>query len=82
MLINKQHIVLEASVQMRFQAQRDDDRVVVAVDVGVDAVEALEDLAEEGWEGFREGDACGGLLRGAGLVERRRGWEEGFCEGK
>lgn len=28
----------------------------MAVDVGVDSVEALEDLADEGGEGFGEGD--------------------------
>ena len=38
MLINEEHIVLEAGVQMRLETQLDDDWVVVAVDVGVDAV--------------------------------------------
>lgn len=56
MLIDKQHIVLEACVQMGFQTQLNDDRVVVTVDVGVDTVEALEDLADEGGEGFRKWD--------------------------
>lgn len=57
MLIDKQHVVLEAGIEMRLETQRDDDRVVVAVDVGINAVEALEDLAEECWEGFWEGNA-------------------------
>lgn len=34
------------------------DRIVVAVDMGVDTVQALEDLAEETGEGLREGDTC------------------------
>lgn len=58
MLINKQHVVLEASVEMWFQAQLDNDRVVVAVDVGVDSVKALEDLTDQGWECFRKGYTC------------------------
>lgn len=38
MLVYEQHIVLEAGVEMRLQAQLDDDGVVVAVDMCVDAV--------------------------------------------
>jgi len=59
MLIDEQHVVLEACVQMGFQTQLDDDRVVVTVDVGVDTVEALEDLADEGGECFRKWDTWG-----------------------
>lgn len=44
---------------MGFQTQLDDDRIVVTVDVGVDTVEALEDLANEGGEGFWERDTWG-----------------------
>lgn len=58
MLIHEEDIVLEAGVEVRLEAELDDDWIVVAVDVGVDAVEALEHCAEEGWEGFGEGDAC------------------------
>ena len=41
---------------MRFETQLDDDRVVMAVDMGVDAVEALEHVADKGRESFRKGD--------------------------
>ena len=50
--------MLEAGVEMWFQAQLNDDRVVVAVDVGVDSIKALEDLTYQGWECFREGYTC------------------------
>jgi hypothetical protein len=58
MLINEEDIVLEAGVEMWFEAQMDDDGVVVAVDVGVNAVEALEDLANGLAEVLGEGYAC------------------------
>ena len=71
MLVDEQDVVLEASVQVRFQAQVDDDLVVVAVDVGVDAVKALEELANSGGEVFGEGDADsrgeGGFVVDVGL---------------
>jgi len=35
----------------------DDDGIVVAIDVGVHAVEALEDLSEKSWESAWERDA-------------------------
>jgi len=54
MLINEQNIVLEASIQMRFEAQLNNDRIVVAVDVGVDAVETLEDVSEKRGKGLGE----------------------------
>lgn len=49
--------MLEAGVEVRLETEVDDDGVVVAVDVCVDAVETLEDLGEAGAEGFGEGDA-------------------------
>ena len=55
-LVDEQHIVFKTRVQVRFETQLDDDRVVMAVDVGVDAVEALEHVADEGRESFRKGD--------------------------
>ena len=42
MFIYEQHIMLEAGIEMRLEAQVHDDRIVVAVDVGVNSVEALE----------------------------------------
>jgi len=56
MLVNKQDILFEARVEVGLQPELADDGVVVTVYVGVDAVHALEDLADEGWEGFRERD--------------------------
>lgn len=56
-LIDEQDILLEAGVEVRLEAELTDDGVMVAVDVGVDAVHALEDLADEGREGLGEGHA-------------------------
>lgn len=57
MLIHKQNVMLEARVQMRLETEIDDDGIVMAVNVGVDAVETLEDLKNERLEGLREGHA-------------------------
>lgn len=57
MLINEEHIVLEARIEVRLQTQLDNDGVVVAVDVRVDAVEALEHVSDERGEGLGKGDA-------------------------
>lgn len=46
--------MLEARIEMSLQAEIDDDWVVVAVDVSVDTVQALEDLKNERLEGFGE----------------------------
>lgn len=54
MLIDEQHVVLEAGVEMWFQSELEDDWVVMAVDVGVDSVQTLEHLADESWEGLGE----------------------------
>jgi hypothetical protein len=54
MLVNEQNVVLEACVQMWLEPQLNDDRVVVAVDVGVDTVETLEHVANERRECLRE----------------------------
>lgn len=54
MLVDEQHVMLEARIKMRLEAQLDNDRVVVAVDVGVDAVQALEHVSDEGREGLGE----------------------------
>lgn len=66
MLVDEKYVVLEASIEMRFQAQFDDDRVVVAVDVGIDAVQALEHISDEGGEGLWKGNAD--AARKVGLV--------------
>lgn len=61
MLIDEQHIVLKTGVKMGLQAKLDYDRIVVAVDVGVNAVEALEHVADERRESLweRYADAAG-----------------------
>jgi hypothetical protein len=56
-LVDEENVVLEAGVQMRLEAQVDDDWIVVTVDVSVDTVEAFEHLPEEARECFWEGDA-------------------------
>jgi hypothetical protein len=57
MLIDEEDVVLEACIEMWLEAQLHDDGVVVAVDVGVDAVQAFEDLLDGCLEVFGEGDA-------------------------
>jgi hypothetical protein len=57
MLIDEEDVVLEACIEMWLEAQLHDDRVVVAVDVCVDAVQAFEDLLDGCLEVFGEGDA-------------------------
>jgi len=47
--------MFEACIQVRFEAKVDDDRVVVAVDMSIDAIHTFEDLEEERLEGLREG---------------------------
>jgi hypothetical protein len=59
-LVDEEHVLLEAGVEMRLQAQLPHDRVVVAIDVGIDAVHALEDLANQSRERLGEGHACAG----------------------
>jgi len=56
MLVNEQDVVLEAGIKMWLQPEVDNYWVVVAIDVRVDSVESLEELANEGREGLREGD--------------------------
>lgn len=46
-LVHKEHVLLEARVEVRLQTQLADHGVVVAVDVRVDTVHALEDLADQ-----------------------------------
>ena len=57
MLINEEHIMLKARVEVWFQTKLHNDRVVMTVDMSVDAVEAFEDLPDQGRESFREGNA-------------------------
>ncbi len=61
MLVNEQDVVLEACVEMWLKSQVDDDRVMVAVDMGIDTVETLEDLADCLTEALGERDTCSGM---------------------
>ena len=58
MLIHKQNVMLEARIQVRFEAEVDNDRVVVTIDMGIDAIHAFEDLEEERLERLRERYTC------------------------
>lgn len=71
-LLNKKHVMLKARIQVRLEAQLPDDAVMVAVDVRVDAIQALEDLLDGGAELRREGDAGGGREE-RGVREERGG---------
>lgn len=57
MLINEKHILLETGVQVRFQTKFPYHRVVVAVDVSIHSIHALEDLTNECRERFRKRNA-------------------------
>jgi len=54
MLVNEKNVVLETSVEMSLETELTDDWVVVAIDVGVDTVHALEYLSDHAREGLRE----------------------------
>lgn len=46
--------MFEACIEVGFETEVDDDGVMMAVDVCVDAVETLEDLEDKRTEGTRE----------------------------
>ena len=56
MLINEENVVLEARVQMGLEPKLYNNRVMVTVDMGVHSVESFEDLTDQDWECFREGN--------------------------
>lgn len=56
MFVDEEHIVLEASVKVGLETEVHYHGIVVAVNMGIDSVETLKDLAQETWEGFREGN--------------------------
>ena len=60
MLINEQHIVLEARIQMRLKTQMHHDRVMMTVDVRIDTVETLEQLSYGAGKVFGKGNADAG----------------------
>jgi hypothetical protein len=55
-LVHEQDVVLKAGVEVGFKSEVDDDRVVVAVDVGIDTIEPLEHLLEKRSEATRKRD--------------------------
>jgi hypothetical protein len=65
MLIDEQDVVFEAGVEVRLETQFDYDWIVVAVDVRVDTIQALEHVADERGE-----------CLGKGHTDTR--WEHGF----
>ena len=52
MLINEKDVMLEASIQVWLQTKMLNDRIVVTINVGVDSVQPLEQLANKGGEGL------------------------------
>jgi len=54
MLVDEEHIMFEAGVEMWFKPKLHNHRIVVAVYVSIHPVQTLEELLYEGWKGFRE----------------------------
>ena len=52
--------MLKTGVEMCLEAEFSNNRVVMAVDMSVDTVHPLEDLANYAWEGLRERDTWQG----------------------
>lgn len=55
MLVDEKNILLEAGVEMRLQTKFPDNGIVMTVDVCIDTVHSLEDLADECWERLGKG---------------------------
>ena len=47
MLINEQNIVLETCIEVWLETELDDDRIVMAIDMRIYSVEALEELTNQ-----------------------------------
>ena len=56
-LVDEEDVVLEARVEVWLEPELQDDGVVMAVDVCVDAVQPLENLSDEGGKSFGEWNA-------------------------
>lgn len=72
MLINKQDVVFEASIEMRFEPQLYNDWIMVTVDMSIYPVKALEKLANEGGKQFGKWNTWKPLLASpiVGLFQR------------
>ena len=46
MLVNEENIMLEACIQVRLESKLDNNGIVMAIYVGVDPIQSLEDLAD------------------------------------
>lgn len=57
MLVHKQDVVLEASIEMRLETKINDDGVVVAVDMSIYPIKPLKNLENEWLKRLREWNA-------------------------
>ena len=56
MLINEKNEVFEGRIQMWLKSELNDDGIVVAVNVGIDSIQAFEHLAYERSKGLWKGN--------------------------
>lgn len=52
--MNEEDIMLEACIEMRFKAKVEDNRVVVTVNMCINAIQAFKHLADESRKCFRK----------------------------
>lgn len=64
--------MLEAGVEMWFKTKVHHNRIMMAVDMGVNTVQALEDLTQKARKTFGEWDACGNQIESAMSLEMNR----------
>lgn len=50
MFVNEEHVMLEAGIEMRLEAEVEHDVIVVTVNVRVNTIQAFEHLADQRWE--------------------------------
>lgn len=73
MLVHEQYVMLEASIQVRLEAKLQDHWVVVAVDVGVNAIEPLKELLDHARESTWELYSCNtGVRKNVTLASAER----------
>ena len=54
MLVNEENVMLEAGVEMRFEAEMNDHGIVMTVDVSVHTIESFEYLSQKRREALGE----------------------------
>lgn len=83
MFVYEQDVLFETCVQVGLQTKLTNDGVVMAVDVGVDTIHALENLAHQGRKclGKRDANATGhdSLVVDAPLNPRHELLDIGWC---